>query len=129
MEGCESKPLKPATVRTSRDPVIIGITLGLIVLMFVAVIAISQIGSWQDRLDPWGTEPDWTKPLSIVDDAPFCPARSGVEWVFNHPHQRECPHVHAQPVISILDHSDPPWVYVKLSVGYGWTWWGQLKNG
>jgi len=113
------------------DKVIVATVLGGICLMVVTVLGLSQIeGTWQERESPWGREPDWSRPVYIIQDATLCPARSGAEWAFNHPNQRvDCFHMAQREAVIATLGREPPWVYVRLASGQpGWTWWGQLAN-
>ena len=107
-----------------RDPVVIGFTIGLIVLMLVMDIGFSQL------LAPTTVGLDWSRPLYLVKDATICPRREGAEWVYNHPAQRDqCMRWSIAEPVTILDRQDLPWVRIRTRYGQqGWTWMDQVHN-
>src|SRR5262249_58329281 len=113
-------------MRDARDQSVTAPVLGLVVLMFAIVLALSQVeAGFSQAQSPWGKEPNWQKPLALVDNAVVCPSQYGIEAYFDKK-TTDCFHWAAQPV-TVLDRTDH-WVYVRTASGHGWTWWGQLSN-
>ena len=110
-----------------RDWPFIWMVIGLVVMMFVGVIGLSQIEGRRLSDPPWGAEPDWQRAIYIVDGAAVCPTLYGIQAYFERK-TMDCFHRTDRNPVKVMEKTEH-WVRIRFTNDeYGWTWWGQLTN-